>query len=68
MIKDDPEDTPRLENLRELRSVAMRFENVIDWFTSLALVESEYSENERLQKDKSSVEVNDSSSNKRFGI
>lgn len=55
--KDDPDDAPRLENLRELRSVALRFENVIEFLHQVALVESEYSENERLQKDKSGVKL-----------
>ena len=55
--KDDPEDAPRLENLRELRSVALRFENLIEFLHQVALVESEYSENERLQKDKTGVKL-----------
>ena len=55
--KDDPEDAPRLENLRELRSVALRFENLVEFLHQVALVESEYSENERLQKTKAGVRM-----------
>ena len=55
--KDDPQDAPRLENLRELRSVALRFEDLVEFLHQVALVESEYSENERHQKGKSGVRL-----------
>lgn len=41
------EDLSRLENVKELRSVALNFPNVTDFLTQVALVESEYSEAEK---------------------
>ncbi len=54
---DDPQDAPRLENLKELRSVAQRFTDLVEFLHQVALVESEYSENERLQKGKNGVKL-----------
>lgn len=42
-----PEDAARLENIKELRSVAVRFPTVLDFLEQVALVESEYSESEK---------------------
>lgn len=55
--QDDPAEAPRLENLRELKSVAIRFTDLIEFLHQVALVESEYSENERQQKDKKGVRL-----------
>lgn len=43
----DPEDFSRLENIKELKSVAIRFPNIIDFLEQVALVESEYFESEK---------------------
>lgn len=55
--KDDPQDAPRLENLKELKSVALRFDNLVEFLHQVALVESEYSENERKQNSKDGVRL-----------
>ncbi len=44
---DDPEDYSKLENIKELKSVAVRFPNILDFLEQVALVESEYSEGEK---------------------
>ncbi len=44
---DDEEDYPRLENIKELKSVAMNFPNTHEFLEQVALVESEYSEGEK---------------------
>jgi len=54
---DDPEDGPRLENIKELRSVAQQFSDVNSFLEQIALVESEYSENERHKKGKHGVKM-----------
>lgn len=38
----DPEDRARLENIKELRSVALEFESLIQFLENVALVEQEY--------------------------
>ncbi|MBP9814750.1 MAG: UvrD-helicase domain-containing protein [Candidatus Levybacteria bacterium] len=38
----DPEDRSRLENIKELRSVAIEFPNIVDFLENIALVEQEY--------------------------
>ena len=48
----DPEDLARLENVKELRSVAIIFPKVNDFLEQVALVESEYSESEKKQKNR----------------
>ncbi len=40
--EDDEEDRERLENIKELRSVAIEFPNVIEFLENVALVEQEY--------------------------
>ncbi len=40
--ENDPEDRSRLENIKELRSVAIEFPNVVDFLENIALVEQEY--------------------------
>ncbi len=41
------EDYARLENIRELKSVAISFPNIVQFLEQVALVESEYSEGEK---------------------
>jgi DNA helicase-2/ATP-dependent DNA helicase PcrA len=45
--RDNEEDFSRLENIRELKSVATSFPNLIDFLQQVALVESEYFEDEK---------------------
>lgn len=40
--EEDEEDRQRLENIKELRSVALSFSNVVNFLENVALVESEY--------------------------
>ncbi len=40
--ENDPEDRSRLENIKELRSVAIEFPNLIEFLENIALVEQEY--------------------------
>ncbi|KXK12036.1 MAG: ATP-dependent DNA helicase PcrA [Microgenomates bacterium OLB23] len=54
---DDAEDGPRLENIKELRSVAQQFTDVNSFLEQVALVESEYSENERHKKGSHGVKM-----------
>lgn len=46
----DPEDAPRLENIRELRSVALEFPNLTDFLQNVSLVEQEYRSDKSMQK------------------
>lgn len=49
---DDTEDYERLENIKELKSVALNFPNLVEFLEQVALVESEYFEKEKKgQKD-----------------
>lgn len=48
---DDQEDYARLENINELKSVAMNFSQVDKFLEQVALVESEYFEGEKQRKD-----------------
>ncbi len=48
---DDQEDYARLENINELKSVAMSFSQVDKFLEQVALVESEYFEGEKQKKD-----------------
>ncbi len=41
--EDDEEDRQRLENIKELRSVALSFSSVVNFLENVALVEQEYS-------------------------
>lgn len=40
--ENDPEDLQRLENIKELRSVAIEFPNLVQFLENVALVEAEY--------------------------
>jgi DNA helicase-2/ATP-dependent DNA helicase PcrA len=42
-----PEDYSRLENIKELKSVAVNFPNLVEFLEQVALVESEYFESEK---------------------
>lgn len=44
---DDEEDYSRLENIRELKSVAINYPNSVSFLEQVALVESEYFEDEK---------------------
>jgi DNA helicase-2/ATP-dependent DNA helicase PcrA len=55
--EDEEEDIARLENIKELRSVAINFPHVNHFLEQVALVESEYSENEKLQKGKQGIHM-----------
>ena len=47
---NDPDEYARLENIKELKSVALRFPDIFHFLEQVALVESEYSEQEKVQK------------------
>ncbi|MEO6508952.1 MAG: 3'-5' exonuclease, partial [Patescibacteria group bacterium] len=53
---DDPEEYSKLENIKELKSVAVRFPALVDFLEQVALVESEYSEGEK-RKNKEGVRL-----------
>ncbi len=54
---DISEDYERLENIKELKSVAMTFPNLVDFLEQVALVESEYFEGEKSGKSKDGVRL-----------
>ena len=54
---DSEEDYARLENIKELRSVALIYTNLIEFLQQIALVESEYSEDEKKGKSKDGVKL-----------
>ena len=47
---EDEEDFSRLENIKELKSVAVSFPKLMDFLEQVALVESEYSQHEKETK------------------
>ncbi|HEX7542907.1 MAG TPA: UvrD-helicase domain-containing protein [Patescibacteria group bacterium] len=47
---EDPDDFSRLENIKELKSVALSFPKLLDFLEQVALVESEYSQHEKETK------------------
>lgn len=53
----DPDDASRLENIKELRSVAINYSNLQNFLEQVALVESEYFENERKKLDPTAVSL-----------
>ncbi|MCS7092915.1 MAG: UvrD-helicase domain-containing protein [Patescibacteria group bacterium] len=53
----DPEDYSRLENIKELKSVAISFPYLIDFLEQVSLVESEYFEKEKNQINKVGVRL-----------
>ncbi|PIZ63533.1 ATP-dependent DNA helicase PcrA [Candidatus Roizmanbacteria bacterium CG_4_10_14_0_2_um_filter_39_13] len=54
---DVSEDYARLENIKELKSVALTFPNLVDFLEQVALVESEYFEGEKSGKSKDGVRL-----------
>ncbi len=52
-----PEDYSRLENIKELKSVAVTFPNIIEFLEQVALVESEYFESEKKGRDREGVRL-----------
>ena len=48
---EDTDDFSRLENIKELKSVAVSFPKLMDFLEQVALVESEYSQHEKETKD-----------------
>ena len=55
--EDDPEDLGRLENIKELKSVALTFPKLPSFLEQIALVESEYSQGEKLRKGEEGVRL-----------
>jgi DNA helicase-2/ATP-dependent DNA helicase PcrA len=53
----DEDDYSRLENIRELKSVAVRFPKLVEFLEQVALVESEYFEDEKKQGKKDGVRL-----------
>ena len=53
--EEDSEDLGRIENIKELMSVAINFPKISDFLEQVALVESEYFENEKKKRDKNGV-------------
>jgi len=51
----DEEDRQRLENIKELRSVAIQFPEISQFLENVALVEQEYMPDKTLSKDKKDV-------------
>lgn len=54
---DDEEDYSRLENIKELKSVAVAFPSLPQFLEQVALVESEYFEGEKGAKNKNGVRL-----------
>jgi ATP-dependent exoDNAse (exonuclease V) beta subunit len=53
----DPSDVSRLENIKELKSVAQNFPNITEFLEQIALVESEYFESEKRGGNKQGVHL-----------
>lgn len=54
---DNEEDYGRLENIKELKSVAVHFPDIAEFLQQVALVESEYSEGEKRRKNNEGVRL-----------
>lgn len=54
---DDEEDYGRIENIKELKSVAITYPKLVEFLEQVALVESEYFEGERKQGNKDGVRL-----------
>jgi len=46
--QNDPEDKGRLENIKELRSVAIEFPNIIEFLENVSLVEQEFTPDKKI--------------------
>ena len=53
----DPEDFSRLENIKELKSVAIRFPDIGNFLEQVALVESEYFESEKRNPNEEGIKL-----------
>lgn len=53
----DEEDYMRLENIKELKSVAVNFPKLVEFLEQVALVESEYFEGEKRRKNQEGVRL-----------
>src|SRR3990167_8652806 len=53
----DPEDFSRLENIKELKSVAIRFPDIGNFLEQVALVESEYFESEKRHPNEEGIKL-----------
>jgi len=54
---EDTDDFSRLENIKELKSVALSFPKLMDFLEQVALVESEYSQHEKQTKDNNNSQL-----------
>ena len=54
---DDVDDFSRLENIKELKSVAVKFPSITEFLEQIALVESEYFESEKKKESDESVKL-----------
>ena len=54
---DDPEDYGRLENIKELKSVALSHPDLTEFLEQVALVESEYFKGEKKAEDENTLKV-----------
>jgi len=55
--QDDPDDYSRLENIKELISVALAFPKLVEFLEQVSLVESEYFEGEKKGNDDNGVRL-----------
>ncbi|MDP3974619.1 MAG: UvrD-helicase domain-containing protein [bacterium] len=53
----DPDDFSRLENIKELKSVAIRFPDIGNFLEQVALVESEYFESEKRHPNEEGIKL-----------
>ncbi len=54
---EDEEDFSRIENIKELKSVATNFPQVVEFLEQVSLVESEYFDGEKLRKNQNGVRL-----------
>lgn len=54
---EDEEDYSRLENIKELKSVATNFPKVVEFLEQVSLVESEYFDGEKLRRNQNGVRL-----------
>lgn len=54
---NDEEDYSKIENIKELKSVALSFPNLLDFLEQVSLVESEYFEGEKNIKNKNGIKL-----------
>lgn len=54
---DEPEDYARLENIKELKSVALSYPDLVEFLEQVALVESEYFKGEKQANNQETLKV-----------